>query len=642
MKFSKASFKHTLPLPKYAWSRTEVPGAADQFPNTSRIDAAECTRYQISGRVLRRYNCTACEKLRSHQNGYDHKRHQNSLELRISPMRFSTVLGLPSFSPVARRQFDKQHEPLQPGAHSGLNGVSTSPPCADQTTGKSHGGRLSSRYYRLLLLGVAPFYLYLNLFTFSNTPYLRGGDQTAFWAVALRMLQGEFAYRDFFQFTPPGTDLFYFGLFRIFGPSIWVTDLAIIILGTALCWVCFETALQIMDRAWAVLSAGLFLVFVYGRLLDATHHWFSLLAIVCALKILMPQRTFFRVAVAGTFLGTASFFTQTSGVLCLLGLASALVWEHFYGERPWRTVIELQLLLVAFFVLTWGVASAYFIVIVGWKQLWYQWVVYAGHNVAYSHQLFLPGATPGAGPHSATIVVQRVLVYALTLLVYPLVCWRCWYKRHDPAFQNGMQLVLLSLPGFFLMLAATSRPNWNRIYMVSMPAFILFVWGLAAINGPRKNLRAIIWAVVAFSGLRQTVSMHQRPTIAIELPAGRTVLVDDRYNDEFLWIAHHTKPGDVFLQATWMNTYFPLKLQSPVFVDGLWPNQLTPPEFVELTIRQTERRQVKYILWSPRFTDPAAHTQDGPDSLGPFRTYLVSHYTRIQVFLNQDEIWQRQ
>lgn len=48
-------------------------------------------------------------------------------------------------------------------------------------------------------------YLYLNLFSLSNTPFLLEGDQTFFWTYAMRMLQEERVYRDFFQFTPPGT-----------------------------------------------------------------------------------------------------------------------------------------------------------------------------------------------------------------------------------------------------------------------------------------------------------------------------------------------------------------------------------------------------------------------------------------------------
>lgn len=152
----------------------------------------------------------------------------------------------------------------------------------------------------------------------------------------------------------------------------------------------------------------------------------------------------------------------------------------------------------------------------------------------------------------------------------------------------------------------------------------------------------ILWTGLICSGVWQTVSLHRYPQIALELPAGRAVPVDDLYNQEFVWLLHHMKPDDTFLQVSWLNLYFPMKLRSPVFVDGLWADKKTTPELVALTIRQVEHAQIQYILWSPRLTNPHDPNSVGPDSLGPFRDYLISHYTRIQAFSNQDEIWQRQ
>src|SRR5580698_4390230 len=48
-------------------------------------------------------------------------------------------------------------------------------------------------------------YLSFNLFQFSTVPVLLGGDQVFFWMDAQRMMHGDRIYRDFFQFTGPGT-----------------------------------------------------------------------------------------------------------------------------------------------------------------------------------------------------------------------------------------------------------------------------------------------------------------------------------------------------------------------------------------------------------------------------------------------------
>jgi hypothetical protein len=165
----------------------------------------------------------------------------------------------------------------------------------------------------------------------------------------MRLLHGERVYRDFFQFTAPGTDFFCLSLFRIFGANSWVTDLAVILVGAALCWGCFDLASQLMDRGWALLSTGLYLVFIYGKLLDATHHWFSLLAVACPIRILLPERTAARIVAAEILLGIASFFTQTSGAAGLLGLLLVLPWECNSARGPRGRLMHRELALLMCF-----------------------------------------------------------------------------------------------------------------------------------------------------------------------------------------------------------------------------------------------------------------------------------------------------
>ena len=495
--------------------------------------------------------------------------------------------------------------------------------------------KTSGRWLSVSLLSLTSLYLYLNLFTLSNTPYLLTGDQLFFWSGAMRMLQGERVYRDFFQFTAPGADLYFLGLFHLFGVHIWVTNLAIILPGVALCWMCFDLASQIMERKWALLTSALYVVFIYGRLLDATHHWFSLLALASAIRVLMPARTATRIAIAGALLATASFFTQTVGVAGLVGLLIALAWERQAEGMPWRSIVRLQVLLTSSFALSFLIENAYFIASVGWRQLWYLWVVYASKNVPYTQHLL---ASSIHGPFTAA--VQRLGILGLMIFIYPatwLYCIRC---RSRPSFQNGMQLLLLSLPGFVLMIEVLIKPNWNRIYIASLPAGILFVCLLANL----KRLRyaaGLIWLALACSGLSQTISLHRRAIPELELPAGRAVPLDTRYDAELVWLAEHTQPGDLFLQAAWPNNYLPLKLRSPVFVDGLWPDEKTPPEYVRLSLLQVDRKCVKYILWSPQFSGPIEVAPDERDSLSPFRTYILRHYRRVQAFANLDEMWER-
>jgi len=136
------------------------------------------------------------------------------------------------------------------------------------------------------------------------------------------------------------------------------------------------------------------------------------------------------------------------------------------------------------------------------------------------------------------------------------------------------------------------------------------------------------------------VSATQRLFDVLELRAGKTALSAERY-EQFSWRMHHTKPGDYLFQISWPNVYFPLDLRSPTFVDWLWINEVTRPEWADLTVRQLEDKQVKYVLCSPWLSWPVDPTHPWQDHLGPFRDYLRSHYTRVHVFLDQDEAWER-
>jgi hypothetical protein len=490
------------------------------------------------------------------------------------------------------------------------------------------------------LLVAAPLYLYLNLFISANIPLYLDGDQIFFWVYALRMFHGERVYRDFFQFTPPGTDLFYLSLFRLFGPHIWVTNFAVLLLGVALCWVCFHLAQRLMERELAILAALLFLVFIYGDRLDATHHWFSVLAALCAISVVMPERTLPRIAIAGALLGVASFFTQTTGVAGALALIASLSWEHISGKRPWRTTLKQQMLLCITFGLAWSALSIHFIAYVGWKQLWYFQVVYPFHYLVSQHEFLLPYFHGPLSRHLWLEQAQRLLLYLLLIGIYPLVLRYCWRRRRDAVSQDTMQLVLISLLGLSLLLEIITRVNWNRIYIVSMPAIILLLWAVARLHRLRSYATAAIWVVIATLAVKQIWS-SQRPPLSIELlPAGKAA-VSPQMGEKLSWLMQHTTPGDLFFQAQGPGLYLPLELHSPAFVDYLWTSELTRPEYVDLTVQQVERRQVKYILWSQQLLllpDPFHY---GQDHLDPFRAFLTTRYTRVHVFSDGNEIWER-
>lgn len=497
------------------------------------------------------------------------------------------------------------------------------------------GVRLERTLWILIVpLGLA-VYLYLNLFAFPRTPFLLNGDQAFFWMDAQRMLNGEQVYQDFFQFTPPGTDLIYLGLFRVFGLYVWVTNLMVLALGLALCWVCFSLASEILERRLAALATFLFLVLIYGKLLNGTHHLFSALIVMWATKLGMRHSTPGWLSCVGALLGLASFFTQTRGVMAMLAFATFLAWGWWREKKAWQVLLRQYLGLGFAFVGTLLVLNAHFIFAVGVKNLWYFQITYVRSHMVHglgTWSLGLP-FTWRQMPRLATFLV----VYVLVPVTYLIVLMRCWRDRA----QAGLQLqkvALLSLVGTFLLLEVASSLNWLRLYAVSMPAMILLIWAIGQRENLRKNSVALAWVVIVGLAIHQTWSRQSAEQVIVRVPGGR-IAVSPQKSEELQWIARRTKPGQFLFEAGGPQLYLPLHLLNPAFLDEVHTNNESPPEYVYLAIQQLEAKKVPFVLWVPRLD--VAEDRAAAVAIAELRRYLRERYYLAQAFSNADEIWER-
>lgn len=488
----------------------------------------------------------------------------------------------------------------------------------------------------LVAVGSGAF-LYINLFLLPRIPILQTGDQVFFWMDAQRMLSGERIYRDFFQFTPPGTDYFYFAMFKLFGVRIWVTDAAILLLGIALCVVCFLVARRVMDRWPALVATSLLLTLIYAKLLNATHHWFSVLAILTAAAVVIPGRSLTRIATAGALLGVASFFTQTHGIVAAIAFVAWILWDAFPRRERSLDPLKGPAVLLFSFAVTLIVLSSYFLVTTGAKGLWYYQVTYVRHYMVSGLSNF-PGLPESITLRRLPVVGQYIFVCVILPIVYPLTLARCLPTSTDRDNRES-GIVLLSLLGLALFLEVALSPNWLRLYVVALPGIILLVWFANALGRMRRPALALMCLVVFSLAVRDAWIRQRQHYIVADLPAGRAALDPSTYK-KLSAVMQRTRPGDFFFQAMWPGAYIPLELRNPVYLDTVRTNDETRPEFLARSIAQLEAKRVAYILWSQRLNrpDPACPNSD---HLGPLLDYLHARYQRIQVFTDGDELWQR-
>jgi hypothetical protein len=498
----------------------------------------------------------------------------------------------------------------------------------------------STRWF-LLVLAVSFGFLYLSLFSLAWTPIFRTGDECGFWTYACRMLAGDVLLRDFHQFFAPGTDLVYFTAFRLFGVSIRTINWIILCLGMVLGVVCFFNARAILRANLAALAALSCVVLLYGDRMDATHHWFSSLANLLAILVLMHGGSKRRIAGAACLIGIALFFTQSGGFMGMLACCAGLWWEKRVAGR---SSAPLGSRLAAFLCVTsgvWLVLNWRFIALAGLANYWNMEVLYLPKDVNFPTGFLIPHFTWAFYPHAIAQLADRLATYILFLLVCPTVMILCT-RGKVVARESSVPLVYLASLGILQAIEVIFMLNWNRMAAVSMPAVVLFVWLISQWSAARRLALIGCWCVLGAMIVLQSAVMQLHHYPRINLPTGSAMFQQDEA-EKVGWLVRHTHPGDYFLEVATMRFYAPLALRNPSPVDLLSTAGFTLPEWVDEVLAGLKTHPVRYVLWEPYTglgTVEERH-RSATDHLDPLREYLQENFTRTATFANGGEIWER-
>ena len=171
-------------------------------------------------------------------------------------------------------------------------------------------------------LSICCVFLYLNLFILAATPIFYEMDHVALLNDAKRMIEGEVIYRDFFEFTFPGSHLLYFVFESILGPKYIVSSLLILLHGMAAAILSLIISRRVIaDNIYAYLPAALYIFLGFRWFgIDGEHRMFSPLFALLAVFFLLEKRTYGRIAAAGLSCAISSFFTQQRGVLAAIAI----------------------------------------------------------------------------------------------------------------------------------------------------------------------------------------------------------------------------------------------------------------------------------------------------------------------------------
>ncbi len=495
-----------------------------------------------------------------------------------------------------------------------------------------------------LLLGALAF-LYLNLFLLPCTPIWRGGDQTIQLLNAMRMLEGQVIYRDFFQFTLPGTELVYFALFKVFGLRPWIPNAMLVVLGLGLTWLSLRISKKVI-RGWAaLLPAILFLTFAFANALNGSHHWYSAFVVTAAIAVVIEKRTPVRLAVAGAVCGLASCFTQTRGLVAVFGLAVFLLWEHRQKGQSWRALLQGEVCLFATFLATIIVPNAYFVWKAGLQRFLDCVVVFAvryypAYTMATDLKIYMIGVPSVRAWYHLSKLGVFLFIHALIPLVYVLFFMRYWRDARGQPLEPWDRLMLLNIMGLFQFVGIAPSPSFFRLCTVSVPALILVAWVVSSPGKVRHAMVRFFWAAALGLSIALPWRMQKHGWPSLDLPTGRTAFSNTVWFDKFQWLSHRTRPSQFFFEGDYPDVYFSLDLRNPAKVPFVTTTDYTRPEQVQDVVEGLEKRRVRYVLWSV-WLDLRDDRNPAADHLGPLRAYLRTHYHVVKTFADADQVWER-
>lgn len=495
------------------------------------------------------------------------------------------------------------------------------------------------------LLGGGVF-LYLQLFIpVRTTVFLAGADQAVYLLNAMRMREGQLIYRDFFHFLVPGTELVYLTIFRLFGPRIWVPNAVLLLLGVSLTWLSILITKQVMGGRSIFLPGLLFLTFAFRTALDATHHWFSVLAVMSAIALVIKRRSPARLSGAGALCGLASCFTSTRGIAAVIALAVFLVWEYRQRKHHWHSLLKSAGLVFASFLIPFLAFNAYFVWRVGLERFLFCTVAFVlkyypadlKWNSLQVYMTEMPGFLPW---YRLPALGVRLFVHGLVPLVYLLFFSYYRRKARVTPSEPWDRLMLLNILGFFLFIGIAPAPGWVRMCSVSLPALILLVWFLNSSGKVPQAISRLLWVVALILAIGEVVQRQGSWKARLDVPAGCIAILDPVVYDKYQWVLKRTQPSQFFFEAEFADIYFPLGLRDPADVPFVTDNDYTRPEQVHNVVDALDRHRVQFVLWSLGLNVQSGG-RAGSDHLGPLRTYLRTHYHVVETFGDFGQIWER-
>jgi hypothetical protein len=444
---------------------------------------------------------------------------------------------------------------------------------------------------------------------------------------ARRLLEGQAMYRDFFQFTTPGAQVVYWGLFRVFGVRAWIEDAVMLALAVALIWLTYEISTRVHTGWTALLSPVLLAGVTFRYYRDATHHWFSAVTISAGVLVMLVRRTTARLIVSGALCGLTLFTSQNKGAGMLLGICAFMFYENW---PEWRVGTRRVFVFVTSAVSVFASCMMPFLLRSGWRVVLEDIVVFPLNHYsgvyANSWASFMTD-----WPEGATRRVAFVLTYAAVPMAFIAAGLRVLRNRAMSDSDSRVGLIAFVGAGVFLSVLPAAGG-----YRVASISSLGFVAGVMLLEGAGLYRRVALTSAALFAAAGILIPVHI-PVRAMQLPIGRVAVPVSRVGESVLWASQNTSNGEAFVGNPILGFAMQYKLPNAV----LYPSagRYTPSEQYDELIAWSELNRPRYIVLHPSAFLSIYPTQS-VTTASAFKKYLETEY-KSERYLGDEEVFCR-
>ncbi len=473
--------------------------------------------------------------------------------------------------------------------------------------------RLSNIFKPVGIFILSFIYLYL-----IRAKYSFISDEGVFSYGAVRILNGDILYKDFYETNSPANYFLLVFLFKIFGINTSVTMYTTFVIFGLIAVVIYLVAKEIkLSSIFSFLLIAFFIIDNPSKFMLFSHHWVSTLCALISFLFFLRSSLF----LSGLFSGLTMTFFYPKGITVLTGML--LCFIIFTSEREQRFKGILSLL--SGFILPVISFILYFITKGALSEFLYYWLIspFKGYRALHTYpsyyypaKYYLNVAYQQKGLIGGFISSLPVFFLGYNFFISAGIFIGILLLKGKNFFEEYKEYLKVFIITVFVFISCLYRPDDLRIAFISPFINITFICALNLVidyfrdGFRRKATRVTLYFFALFVPIITTstqlitnaefIAYAHNAYEKINTPRGE-ILVDRRESAEIKEFSRYLgerRIKEFFVYHCLPSIYFIFSLENPTKYNCLGPYYNSPKDLQD-ALEQLREKGTDYIIFLP-------------------------------------------